>query len=100
MSTPSSSYPSLSTKGLSFTGRRVDRLVRDNFRLLGESIRFPLPGAHRIGWNKPYNRLQKVAREGRGREGAGGMKKRNDVRVVSIRDHPLTLPLLSIRESS
>ncbi|EKU22991.1 cytochrome p450 [Nannochloropsis gaditana CCMP526] len=70
MSTPSSSYPSLSTKGLSFTGRRVDRLVRDNFRLLGESIRFPLPGAHRIGWNKPYNRLQKVNAELLGIENA------------------------------
>ncbi|KAM3568323.1 hypothetical protein VYU27_009551, partial [Nannochloropsis oceanica] len=58
------------TKDVSFSGRRVDRLVRDNFRLLGQSIRFPLPSSHRVGLNKPFNALQKVNAELMGIENA------------------------------
>jgi hypothetical protein len=41
-------------KRKTFTGQRMDYLVREGFVLMGKAMRFPIPGAHRLGLNFPY----------------------------------------------
>jgi hypothetical protein len=34
---------------------QVGRLIQGSFRLMGESLRFPLPGAYALGLNPAFN---------------------------------------------
>jgi len=43
------------TARVNVDGARMDKLVRSEFGLLGRSVRFPIPNAHKLGLN-PYYR--------------------------------------------